>query len=135
MLSGTVLPFSAISGRSSLTLPTTGCLPPVNFLIRSAESLAAAAGVTAPPRTAARTAPAAGDSAWRRSTPYPRLTLDAMSSPVAGPADQTTIPHAVQRRHRDSLLLEDSVKARLPARQRAASRVSPNQAAFHPLPV
>ena len=38
---GTVLPFSAISGRSSLTLPSAGVLPPVNFLISSSASFAA----------------------------------------------------------------------------------------------
>ena len=43
---GTVLPFSAISGRSSFTLPSVACLPPVNALIRSCALFAACAGVT-----------------------------------------------------------------------------------------
>jgi hypothetical protein len=42
---GTVLPFSAISGRSSLTLPSTGLLPPVNSWMTASASFYASAGV------------------------------------------------------------------------------------------
>src|ERR1700693_3772417 len=55
--SGTVLPFSAISGRSIEILPLSAVLPPVNFAISAAASAGVAAAGQGPP-TAARTAPA-----------------------------------------------------------------------------
>src|SRR5712692_9580961 len=65
---GTVLPFSAISGRSSRTRPSVAVLPPVNFLIRSSASfLAANAGAVAPPKPAAARAAALSVKTLRRS--------------------------------------------------------------------
>ena len=46
--SGTVLPFSAISGSSIVILPLSAVLPPVNLAICSAASLAAAEALRAP---------------------------------------------------------------------------------------
>src|ERR1051325_6840423 len=64
MVIGTVLPFSAISGRSSLTLPSRAVLPPVNFLIASSASFLANAGGA--PSARAPAAPAASAKASRR---------------------------------------------------------------------
>ena len=64
---GTVLPFSAISGSSSLTFPLTGSLPRVNALMASSLLfLAARAGPARRDSVAARTAPVPRARAWRR---------------------------------------------------------------------
>ena len=76
---GTVLPFSAISGRSSRTRPSVAVLPPVNFLINSSESfLAANAGDVAPLHAAAK-APTPIVKTFRRFKvkTFPSPELDA----------------------------------------------------------
>src|ERR1700689_2841642 len=66
MASGTVLPFSAISGRSIAILPLSVALPPVNFAI----SASASAGVAMLSSTATSVSviPAPSSKALRRVT-------------------------------------------------------------------
>src|SRR5690606_2795918 len=63
---GTVLPFSAISGATSVSLPPVwGVAPPANSAMRfSVSSTEASAGVAGKPAAKAA-APAARPSAWR----------------------------------------------------------------------
>jgi hypothetical protein len=67
MVIGTVFPFSAISGRSSLIRPCSGVFPPAKVLINSSASFLASAVVGNPP-TAAAAAPTPRTSACRRLT-------------------------------------------------------------------
>ncbi len=64
--SGTVLPFSAISGSSIAILPFSGVLPPVNLAISSAASLAAAKAAPFQPATVSAAPPAPSAKAARR---------------------------------------------------------------------
>src|SRR5262245_30317376 len=92
MVIGTVLPFSAISGMSILTLPAAALLPPVNSLIRSAASFDARAGPT-PIQAAAATAPSEPTSTCRRS----KVTVISvlLHRPCQGP--ETPVLRARQR--------------------------------------